>query len=251
MGTVVSLLLPRGADEHDTDADAADVDVEVEAILVQIFAGFDRRYSLYRAESELSSIAHGSLSLAGASEELREVYAAALEWRSSTGGAFTPHRPDGVIDLNGIVKALAMQAAADALVLAGFQDWTLNVGGDVLSAGRQPDGTPWTVGIVDHADRATLLFAISLDEERPAVATSGTSERGDHIWRALAATDSFAQATVVASDIETADVLATAIVAGGQETLDLVTRDWAVNVLTVSQTGELRATPGLVSALAR
>ena len=46
---------------------------------------------------------------------MRACYSRALRWRSRTDDAFTPHRPDGVIDLSGIVKAEAMAAAGDVL----------------------------------------------------------------------------------------------------------------------------------------
>jgi thiamine biosynthesis lipoprotein len=54
----------------------------------------------------------------------------------------------------------------------------------------------------------------------------------------------FAQVSVAAADIITADVLATAIVAGGRATLDSVTARWDVDVLAVAHDGALLATPG-------
>ena len=111
MGTTVSLRFPGTMPEprllHAVEA---------------AFDAVDRRFSLYRPDSELSRIARGELALPNASAELRQSYADAVEWRSRTAGAFTPHRPDGVIDLNGIVKASAMAAAADLLDTAGEAD---------------------------------------------------------------------------------------------------------------------------------
>ncbi len=240
MGTVVSLVLP---DRPEGRA------VEV-ARVASVFREFDERYSLYRPESELSRISRGELALTDSSEELRSTYVEALHWRDATGGAFTPHRPDGVIDLNGTVKALAMQAAADVLLDSGVENWCLNVGGDVLFAGFQSDGSAWTVGVVDPADRAAVLFAITPTGTRHAVATSGSAERGEHIWLATAIDRTFVQATVVADDIETADVLATAIIAGGPEALAHIVGHWPVDVLTVGRDGSLTATPGLTAALA-
>jgi thiamine biosynthesis lipoprotein len=169
------------------------------------------------------------------------VYATALGWRGETGGAFTPHRPDDAIDLNGIVKAWAMAEAGRAL---GDGDWCLNVGGDVLVSG-QAAGAPWVVGIVDPAARASLLTAVPLVGGRRAAATSGSAERGDHIWTRGREAAEFVQVTVVADDIVTADVLATAIVSGGAATLDDLTARFDVDVLTVDREGALRATPGM------
>ncbi len=205
-----------------------------------IFEDADRRFSLYRPDSELSRIDDGSLELMDASSEMREVYATALGWRGETGGAFTPHRPDGTLDLNGIVKAWAMADAGRAL---GEGDWCLNVGGDVLVSGQAEGGAPWVVGIVDPDDRTGLLTALPLARGRRAAATSGSAERGDHIWTRGREGSEFVQVTVVADDIVTADVLATAIVSGGSAALDDLTGRFDVDVLTVNREGALRATP--------
>jgi len=213
-----------------------------------VFDAADRRFSLYRPHSELRRIADGSLELLDSSAELREVYATALGWRGETGGAFTPHRPDGTVDLNGIVKAWAMAEAGRAL---GDGDWCLNVGGDVLVSGAAGSGAPWVVGIVDPADRTGLLTALPLVGGRRAAATSGSAERGDHIWTRGREAAEFVQVTVLADDIVTADVLATAIVSGGSTTLNDLTARFDVDVLTVARSGELRATPGIRELVTR
>ena len=51
--------------------------------------------------------------------------------------------------------------------------------------------------------------------------------------------------TVLADDIVTADVLATAILAGGRETCDLVTREFSCDVLAIDVAGDMVATPGI------
>ena len=102
----------------------------------------------------------------------------------------------------------------------GHQDWCLNAGGDVLVSGTQASGQPWTVGIVDPDDRSRLWTQIDTHPGRMAVATSGVQERGEHVWRMVSET-TFTQVTVAAADIETADVLATAILGGGIATLEL------------------------------
>jgi thiamine biosynthesis lipoprotein len=222
MGTVVSLSPPLRA-------------AEVEAV----FAAHDARFSLYHTDSELSRIRDGSLALVDADLQLREAYALALEWRSLTNGAFTPHRPDGVIDLSGIVKALAIDAAGTLLDDSG--DWILNCGGDVLTSGQ-----PTTVGIIDPLDRAQLLTSVRLGGGRRAVATSGSAERGDHIW----GRSDLLQVTVVADDIVTADVLATAIVSVGGKGLDTLAQQFDVDVIAVDRSGGLRATSGFRRSLA-
>ena len=236
MGTMVSLEI-------------ADPSAALLPRIESIFAEADARFSLYRADSELSRVNSGALSLLDADPALAEAYALALEWRSQTDGCFTPTRPDGLLDLNGVVKAIAMRDAGEALAASGARDWTLVVGGDLLASGHGPGGAPWSTGIVDPVDRTALLCAVELHEPRRAIATSGSAERGDHIWSATGRSE-FLQVTVVADDILTADVLATAIIAGGETMLRSACERWPVDVLTVDRAGELSATPGFRRALA-
>ena len=209
------------------------------------FEEFEARFSLYRPDSELSRIASGDLLLPHSSEALLATYMRAIQWRDRTNGSFTPHRPDGVIDLNGTVKAEAIDTAGAVFDAAGCTDWTINVGGDILTRRQEP------IGLVDPHRRDALLLSVILTGGRRAMATSGSAERGDHIWLGGSLGPSvFAQVTVIADDIVTADVLATAIVAAGPDGLDDLTERWPIDVVTVDRDGIVSATPGLRSALA-
>ncbi len=248
MGTVVSLAVPAPP-----EAAAQPVGDELEAataVVERLFNGLDRTFSLYRPDSEASAMARGELALADASADMRRLYVEASEWRTLTEGAFTAERPDGVVDLAGIVKAHAIREAGTSLLALGLQDWCLNAGGDVLVHGSPiPGGTrSWLAGIVDPDDRTSLLTAFPLGNPgKRALATSGTSERGHHIWTVglqSELTAGYRQVSVAAADIITADVLATAIMAGGARTLTLATARWDVDVLVVKNDGGLLATPG-------
>lgn len=255
MGTVVSLTLPA--------ASGADELVAATAVVERLFAGLDETFSLYRADSEASRLARAEIKLPDAAEVMRRLYADAVGWRLLTEGAFTPERPDGVLDLSGIVKGYAIQEAGISLLALGLPDWCLNAGGDVLVSGSPGAGSPgscsnetWRAGIVDPEDRRTLIAGYPLGGKagaKLALATSGSAERGDHIWAAGAgigaasgvrAAPAFRQVSVAAADIVTADVLATAIVAGGMPMLDRATDGWNIEVLAVRAGGELLATPG-------
>ncbi|UKA62581.1 FAD:protein FMN transferase [Arthrobacter sp. FW306-04-A] len=253
MGTVVSLAVPAGP----ATAPQAAVD-ELEAaiaVVEQLFNRLDRTFSLYRPDSEASAMARAELALPDASADMRRLYVEASEWRTLTEGTFTAERPDGVVDLAGIVKGHAIREAGTSLLALGLTDWCLNAGGDVLVDGSPTPGgaRPWLAGIVDPADRTTLLAAFPLGSKR-ALATSGTTERGHHIWSAGLQTEraeGFRQVSVAAADIVTADVLATAIMAGGARTLALATDRWDVDVLAVKNDGGLLATPGFRNPAAR
>jgi len=250
MGTVVSLTVASTA-PAETAVDEVESAVEV---VEGIFTHLDLTFSLYRAGSEASRLDRGELTLAYASESMQELYAEASEWRLATEGAFTAERPDGGLDLSGIVKAHAMREAALSLRALGLRDWCVNAGGDVLVSGSPDPGHsapdtkgPWLAGIVDPLDRQALLGAFPL-EPMTAVATSGSAERGEHIWAVGSNRPEFAQVSVAASDIVTADVLATAIVAGGAGALDRAVDRWGVEVLAVRRDGTLLSTPGFRKA---
>jgi thiamine biosynthesis lipoprotein len=233
MGTTVSLAVR---------AEGSIVD-EAEAAVAAAFVRFDRLFSLYRPESALGRVAAGQLNLMDACTEVREMYALAMQWQLDTGGAFTPVRADGVLDLSGVVKAAAIREAGQALLALGLADWCLNAGGDVLTHGGPGPGAAWRAGIVDPADRGALLADVTLGTGRQALATSGSSERGTHIWSPAGA-EPLGQVSVLAADIVTADVLATAVLAGGITMLEDAVRRWPVQVLAVTRDGALLGTPG-------
>jgi thiamine biosynthesis lipoprotein len=230
MGTVASLHLDAAVD----DATLRQVE--------QIFARHEATFSLYRDDTPAAALARGEMTLEQAPAIVRDEYARAVEWRTATSGWFTPHRPDGVIDLSGTIKAVALHEAAAALDAVGAEG-LLGVGGDIVRLGHRAQ----VVGVIDPDDRSRLLADTMLDRRR-AVATSGSSERGDHIWSALGRTD-IRQATVLADDIVTADVLATAVVAAGSAGADDLLARFDVDALLVTDAG-LRATPGWPRAAA-
>ena len=232
MGTVASICF-GGATPHP----------EVLAEIERAFTWIERRFSLFSSDSEISRIARHELALTDSSPTFRDTYARALDWRMRTNNAFTPHRPDGLIDLSGLVKAEAMEEGGRILDAARISNWLLNVGGDVLARGQVGD-QQWRAGVIDPQERGHLLCACVLDSRFRALATSGTTERGEHIWRAEPG-KSYLQVSVLATDIVTADVLATAVMAGGATTLAAVLAAFTdtIHVLTVDPDGNLTATP--------
>ncbi|MFF2031736.1 FAD:protein FMN transferase [Arthrobacter sp. NPDC058192] len=257
MGTVVSLTVPARAlgtaAVPETAAGADGGFDDAAAAVERVFDRMDESFSLYRPDSEASRLARGELSLREASAGMRDRYADALGWRLTTEGAFSPERPDGVLDLSGIIKGYAIAQAGEALRSRGISHWCLNAGGDILVMGSPVPGSAasWTAGVVDPQDRSALLSALELGgpgcwttSARRALATSGSAERGDHIWTTGTGGAEFIQVSVAAADIVTADVLATAIVAGGAAMLDRATEHWDIDVLAVRRGGQLLATPG-------
>lgn len=253
MGTMASLALTPNVASVGSDGAAVPAAPSAErlahiATVETVFSDYDERFSLYKPDSEISRIADGRLQLTAASAQLRDSYAQAIEWRSLTNGAFSPHRPDGVVDLSGIVKAQAIARGAAILRACGEANALLTVGGDALALGSL-NNAPWVAGIVDPLDRHQLLCSVDLSASWRAIATAGTAERGEHVWRLAGST--YQQVSVLAADIIVADVLSTAILAGGQETLDDATDRWDIDVLTVDAQGRMSATPRLHNSIVR
>ena len=91
------------------------VDAADGAIVDAVFAYFDavdRRFSTYRADSEIAAINRGGLRDADYSAEMREVLALAEQTKRETDGYFDIRKPDGSLDPSGIVKGWAIRNAA-------------------------------------------------------------------------------------------------------------------------------------------
>jgi thiamine biosynthesis lipoprotein len=90
---------------------------------------------------------------------------------------------------------------------------------------------------------ARIRFAV---EPPGAVATSGSYERGPHIYDPFGggAGDAAASATVTGPELDLADALATALIVAGTPGLELVDRIDATEACLVLADGTLRATRG-------
>ena len=208
----------------------------------------DRRFSPYRADSELSMINRGEHLVP--SPEMLEVLGLAEDARAASGGAFDCHDPNGRLDTNGVVKGWAAQRAADALVGAGITSFCLNAGGDVVVRGAPEPGRRWHVAVRSPSS-ATPLAVLAVQDA--AVATSGAYERGDHIWdrRPAHTCRPLASATVVADDLGTADVLATTLFVLGVDGIDWAVATYGCVVLAVDERGQLHTGGELSPLLAR
>ncbi|MGE3173006.1 MAG: FAD:protein FMN transferase [Planctomycetota bacterium] len=65
------------------------------------------------------------------------------------GEALRKRRPDVEIDLDGLVAGLCADRLGPRLRALGAAGFMLEITGEVLCAGRKPDGSPWFIGIVD------------------------------------------------------------------------------------------------------
>lgn len=199
---------------------------EAEAILESTFSLFtavDARFSTYKSDSEISQMNRGEISKGEESEEMREVLALAEKTRQETGGYFDIRRLDGQIDPSGIVKGWAILATEKLVRAAGCENYFLNVGGDIASAGVDEAGAQWRVGIRNPFATSEIVKVIV--PKGQGVATSGSYERGAHIYNPLRPTDALNELvslTVIGPDVLEADRFATAAFAMGKQGLAFI-----------------------------
>lgn len=183
----------------------------------------DAMFSRYRADSWVSRHNAGVAALADAPPEVREVLRIAEQARVDSGGAFDVRRPGPggrpLLDTDGVVKGWAVHRAARHLLALPDTDACLGGGGDLVCWTADPAGEPWQVGVEDPRDPRRLVARVPV--RRGAVATSGAAHRGRHVVDARDGRPpaDVASVTVVAADLVTADVDATAAYARGADAL--------------------------------
>lgn len=82
------------------------------------------------------------------------------------------------LDLSGIAKGYAIDAACEALNAAGLPDHLVEIGGEARGGGIRPDGQPWWVAVEPVPGTPTAPLRIAACGI--AVATSGDYVRGGH-----------------------------------------------------------------------
>ncbi|MDI5974095.1 FAD:protein FMN transferase [Streptomyces sp. SL13] len=252
MGTVFSLAVPRGTDAEvfRAAADAAFAHLRhVDAV-----------FSPFRPDSAVSLIADGVLTCDDFDDhphggELHEVLGLCRRLKHDSGGAFDAWavgNPPG-FDPCGAVKGWAAERAGTLLVRHGLDRYVLNAGGDVRVHGGVP-GDPWRVALADPHRPGAVLAVLHVAEG--AVATSGVSERGAHIFdpvsgRRAAAWD---QVTVTGPDLALADGWATAALAmaggprgpaGTRGWLQRLAADHGYQAMAVDPDGQVWTTDGM------
>ncbi len=220
----------------------------------------DRTFSLYKPESPLSQLARGETSVAKCPPVVNEIWEACDAWEKTTSGWFSAMTPQNTFDPSGIVKTWAANAAAEYLLQAGVHDFTLNAGGDVWLSDQLTLDRDWRIAISKPISIASpeheVLTVVDLkNTEFHAMATSGSAERGNHIWNPKApgkeSPTDLVQVSVVARDLVTADVWATAAFAAGSLGVDLLNNVDDVEALFILANGDLAATQKFAGLFAR
>ena len=87
--------------------------------------------------------------------------------------------PEGMeIDLGGIAKGYIADRVADMLREGGAETALLNFGGNIVTTGPKPDGSPWHIGLQSPGGTWGEDYWAVTSLERGTVVTSGVYERG-------------------------------------------------------------------------
>jgi FAD:protein FMN transferase len=242
MGMPVGIDLRDPAARHDPRA--------TESLLDRCYADLraaDDWFSLWRPDTAMSRLARGRATLAEMPVEVIEVLRLCVHAERATAGRFRARDLAGRVDPTGLVKGWAVARVGRLLQAAGMRDWCITAAGDVLVHGQARPAEPWVIGIADPDRPRELLDAVRLSAG--AVATSGTAERGQHIWDPLrgSAARGVRSVSVVCADIMRADVLATAAVARGVDVTAWLDGLPGVEALVVHDGGRLEPTSGWAS----
>ncbi|MEV6342308.1 FAD:protein FMN transferase [Actinoplanes sp. NPDC051851] len=175
----------------------------------------DARFSTYRDDSEVSRLRAGAVRAEECSPDLRLVLERCADLWRTTDGYFDAYA-GGALDPSGYVKGWSVEEASSRLAAAGSSRHYIGAGGDIRMRGTGPSGGRWRVGVRHPWEADKLAWVLALTDG--AVATSGTYERGAHVWnpRTGEPATGLRSVTVVGPDLAVADAYATAALAMGE-----------------------------------
>lgn len=240
MGTVVSFRVRSGAG---ADQSVAIGLASARATLLRA----DAVFSTWKSESPMSRLRRDEITVGDTAAEVAEVLERCALARRLTGGWFDPWAAPGGVDPTGLVKGWATQRALDVLIAAGVEAAIVNAGGDAALWGTREGGALWRMGIQNPFDRTTVACVA---EPVAAIATSGCYARGAHIFDPFSgrAASAAASATVTGPELDLADAMATALVAGGEAALQHVASVPGYEALIIGHDGRFTTTTGFPKA---
>jgi thiamine biosynthesis lipoprotein len=233
MGTVVTIdVFPKDSWPDD------ETNLHVARAILQ---RADTVFSTWKADSPMSRLRRGEITCEQAPPEVAEVLERCAEAREISGGWFDPWSMPLGVDPTGYVKGWAAQRALEALVSGGISGAIVNAAGDIASFGAPEGAETFRIGIVDPFAPGRLSCVVELTG---AIATSGTYERGDHLFdhHTKRPTARVASASVSGPDLGLADALATAVAVAGEAGLEFVEILPGYEAMVIGLDGSMRWT---------
>ncbi|MCX6782571.1 MAG: FAD:protein FMN transferase [Candidatus Levybacteria bacterium] len=186
------------------------------------FEYINQKFSTYKATSEITLINKGKIKQSKFSKDMKRVFKLSAKTKAETNGFFDIER-SGKYDPSGLVKGWAIFNATKLLKKRGFKNFYINAGGDIQSFGKNKNGKPWTIGIRNPFKTQEVIKVIN--PKNKGVATSGTYERGNHIYSPKInkkTANDIVSLTVIGPNIYEADRFATAAFAMGNSGINFI-----------------------------
>ncbi|KGH96511.1 FAD:protein FMN transferase [Oenococcus oeni] len=179
----------------------------------------DHIFSAFRTNSELTLYNHRKIEMTGTNLLFQEVFALSIWAKEMTQGLFSAnfvgkYNPTGAVKGWAIEKAERIQLAP-LLSDPNFVAVNLNGGGDMQFSSSDKHNWQWEIGIVNPFDNKKVISCFRM--KNGAIATSGTSQRGEHLFnsstgRAIPEKNfNVISSSVIGSELTYSDIWATAI----------------------------------------
>ncbi len=202
------------------------LDSPTEEIFNRVFDYFkyvDEKFSTYKETSEISKINRAELKLEDASQDMQLIFKLSELTKKQSKNYFDIHKPDGSIDPSGLVKGWSIHEASKILDSADHKDYCIEAGGDVQVRKPYDSSEPWKIGIRNPFNLSEIVKVVHVKNE--GVATSGTYERGQHIYNPFnpeQKLEDVASITVIGPNIYEADRFATSAFAMGLDGINFI-----------------------------
>ena len=207
------------------------------------FRYVDEKFSPYKKNSEVTKINDGRLKVEDVTGDMKLILKLSEKTKKETDGYFDVYH-EGNFNPSGIVKGWAIREAADIIKRNGFDNYSINAGGDIQTAGLNNDGKRWAIGIRNPFNLVQNVKIVYLSGE--GIATSGTYERGNHIYNPKNGImdKNILSLTVIAKDIYEADRFATAAFAMGKEGINFIEKQKGLEGYMIDSEGMATCTSG-------
>lgn len=208
------------------------------------FSFVDNVFSTYKPESEISKLRAGYPVSLEYRHDVDIILRLAQETKDLTNGYFDIYR-GGLLDPSGIVKGWSINNAANLLKERGFSNFYINAGGDIQVFGKNSRGTNWHIGIRHPQKKEQIVKALSLTDA--GIATSGTYERGNHIYNPKVKSElvtDIVSLTVIGPNVYEADRFATAAFAMGRKGIEFIESIEDLEGYMIDRTGLATMTSG-------
>jgi thiamine biosynthesis lipoprotein len=226
------------------DSTATEADL---AAIYDYFQTVEDRFSPFQESSEVSRLNAGQLAPADYSPDLQLVLKLSEQTKQETNGYFDIYH-QGRCNPSGLVKGWAISNAAALLKQKGFKNYYINAGGDIEAAGRNAAGQIWRVGIANPRHPREIVQSVKI--ENRGIATSGTYQRGQHIYNPHQPDHQLIEllsCTVIGPNIYEADRFATAAFAMGRAGLDFIAGRPGLEAYLIDNQGRTASTAGFNS----